>query len=240
MTASSLTCCAANHQRFLLFCLPGTSRSAHILPLPPLPFCAAPGTYIWFRCFFSYLPTNCFPSNQSGTFKILIGWWYCNLQIHQWLPITFLECTPHSYCGLQEPHDLASVCMSSAATVSLLFLQPYWTPWSGVSGPHAPSLVHLRASASSNAYGIHLPQIYMACSSICSILCSNLFFKKIVIFDCAGSSFPSRLFSSWGEQGLLCRSTQAPHCSGFSCCRAQALGFMDSVVAVPGSRAQAL
>ena len=110
MTASSLACCAADHQHFLLSCLPGTSRSAHVLPLPPLPFCAAPGTYIWFRCFFSYLPTNCFPSIESGTLKLLIGWWYCNLQIHQWLRITFVECAPHSYCGLQEPHDLASVC----------------------------------------------------------------------------------------------------------------------------------
>ena len=180
MTASSLTCRVANHQPFLLFCLPGTYRPAHVPPLPPLPFCAAPGTYVWFPCFFSCLPTNCFPSNKSGTLKILIGWCYCNLQIHQWLPITFLECTPHSYCGLEEPRDLASVCMASVicCAVSLHFLQPSWTTWRGVSGPHASSLIHLRASASSNAYGVHLPQIYMACSSICSIFCSDLFFSK--------------------------------------------------------------
>ena len=30
--------------------------------------------------------------------------------------------------------------------------------------------------------------------------------------------------SSCREQGLLCCSTQASHCSGFSCCKAQALG----------------
>ena len=34
-----------------------------------------------------------------------------------------------------------------------------------------------------------------------------------------------RLYSSFGEQGLLSScSVQASHCGGFSCCRAQALG----------------
>ena len=115
------------------------------------------------------------------------------------------ECTPHSYCGLEEPRDLASVCMASVicCAVSLHFLQPSWTTWRGVSGPHASSLIHLRASASSNAYGVHLPQIYMACSSICSILCSDLFFQKIFMCDCAGSSLLGRLFSSCSERGLL-------------------------------------
>ena len=41
-------------------------------------------------------------------------------------------------------------------------------------------------------------------------------------------------FSSCGERGLLCCSAQASHCSGFSCCRAWALGTRASVVVAHG------
>ena len=55
------------------------------------------------------------------------------------------------------------------------------------------------------------------------------FYINILIFGCAGSSFPRRLFTSRGERGLLCL------CGGFFCCGTQALGAWGSVV-----RAQAL
>ena len=75
------------------------------------------------------------------------------------------------------------------------------------------------------------------------------FFKFILfIFDCAGSSSPHELFSSFGKQGLLSScNAQASHCGGFSCCRAWALelvGFRSystwaQQLWLPGSRAQA-
>ena len=49
------------------------------------------------------------------------------------------------------------------------------------------------------------------------------FFKKIFIFGCVVSSLPCRLFSSCGAW--------ASHCSGFSCCRAQAPRHVGSVAA---------
>ena len=39
----------------------------------------------------------------------------------------------------------------------------------------------------------------------------------------------TRAFSSCGEWGLLFIVVRGPHCSGFSCCRAQALGAQASV-----------
>ena len=61
------------------------------------------------------------------------------------------------------------------------------------------------------------------------------FLKILFVFGCAGSSLLHRLFSSCGKQGL-CSScgVQAPHCSGFSCRGARALGAQASVVAAPG------
>ena len=51
------------------------------------------------------------------------------------------------------------------------------------------------------------------------------FFKKILIFVCAGSSLPHGLFSSSRKQGLLSsRSARASYCGGFSCWGARALG----------------
>ena len=44
----------------------------------------------------------------------------------------------------------------------------------------------------------------------------------------------ARAFSSCGERGLLCCSARASNCSGFSCCRAQALGTQASVVVARG------
>ena len=54
-------------------------------------------------------------------------------------------------------------------------------------------------------------------------------FKKnsiyLFVFGCAGSLLLHGVFSSCGKQGLLSSShEQASHCSGFSCCRARALG----------------
>ena len=57
-----------------------------------------------------------------------------------------------------------------------------------------------------------------------------IFFKiymytYIVIFGCAGSLLLLGLFSRYEKQGLLSScGVRASHCSGFSCCRAQALG----------------
>ena len=44
----------------------------------------------------------------------------------------------------------------------------------------------------------------------------------------------ARAFSSCGERGLLCCGAWASHCSGFSCCRARALGAQASVVVARG------
>ena len=43
-----------------------------------------------------------------------------------------------------------------------------------------------------------------------------------------------RAFSSCGAGAPLCCGARASHCSGFSCCRAQALGMQASVVAARG------
>ena len=44
-------------------------------------------------------------------------------------------------------------------------------------------------------------------------------------FGCAGSLFLCKIFSSFGEWGLLSScSVLVSHCGGLSCCRAQALG----------------
>ena len=57
-----------------------------------------------------------------------------------------------------------------------------------------------------------------------------IFFKiymytYIVIFGCAGSLLLLGLFSRYEKRGLLSScGVRASHCSGFSCCRAQALG----------------
>ena len=55
--------------------------------------------------------------------------------------------------------------------------------------------------------------------------CLSFFFFFFLIFGCAGSSLLSGLFSSCGKQGLCYScSVRVSHCSGFSCCRAWALG----------------
>ena len=52
------------------------------------------------------------------------------------------------------------------------------------------------------------------------------FFKinLFLYFGRAGSLLLCGLFSSCGEQGLLSCGVHVSHVSGFSCCRAQALG----------------
>ena len=61
------------------------------------------------------------------------------------------------------------------------------------------------------------------------------FFVQLCCCRCAGSSWPLRLFSSCGEQGLLssCRAGTS-HCGGFSCWGAQAPGHVGTVVVVHG------
>ena len=43
-----------------------------------------------------------------------------------------------------------------------------------------------------------------------------------------------QVFSSCGERGLPLVAAWASHCSGFSCCRARALGMRASVVVARG------
>ena len=52
-------------------------------------------------------------------------------------------------------------------------------------------------------------------------------FVYLLTFGCAGSLSPGGLFSSCGEQGLLSScDMQDPHCGGFSCCGAWAVGCL--------------
>ena len=57
----------------------------------------------------------------------------------------------------------------------------------------------------------------------------------LLIFGCTGSSLLYSAFSSFQEQRLLCScGMQASQYSGFSCCRAQALGAQASLVVAQG------
>ena len=53
----------------------------------------------------------------------------------------------------------------------------------------------------------------------------------LFIFFVSLSLLLVRLFSSCNDRGLLSSCARASHCSGFSCCRAQAPGVGASVVA---------
>ena len=54
-----------------------------------------------------------------------------------------------------------------------------------------------------------------------SFLCLSFFKKLFIYFGCVESSLLHGLFTTFGQQGLLCScGTWASHCSGFSCCRA--------------------
>ena len=74
------------------------------------------------------------------------------------------------------------------------------------------------------------------CKDLKSFLERNSFFfflnslkkKRILfIYGCAGSSMLSRIFSAYGEWGLLSScNALVYHCGGFSCCRAQVPGCM--------------
>ena len=79
-------------------------------------------------------------------------------------------------------------------------------------------------------FGEELPSIYQY---IFINLRNN--FIYLFIFGCSGSLLLYRVFSSWGEQGLLSSCImRVPQCGGFSCCRAQALGAQASVAVAHG------
>ena len=71
-------------------------------------------------------------------------------------------------------------------------------------------------------------------------LWTRIFFKiYLFIFGFGGSSLLRIDFScDWGRWGwaALPGSVQASYCSGFSCCRTQAVGARASVVAAPGAQ----
>ena len=74
-----------------------------------------------------------------------------------------------------------------------------------------------------------------------SVFVNQDFFFKIYlfIFGFGGSSLLLIDFScDWGRWGwaALPGSVQASYCSGFSCCRTQAVGTWASVVAAPGAQ----
>ena len=76
--------------------------------------------------------------------------------------------------------------------------------------------------------GVHI-------SFLISIFVFFLTFIYVLIFGCAGSSLLLGLFSSCREWGLLSSCcVQASHCSGLSCCGAQALERAGSVVVASG------
>ena len=57
----------------------------------------------------------------------------------------------------------------------------------------------------------------------------------VFIFGCVEFSLLCQLFSTCGQQGLLCScGVWAFHCGGFSCCRAWALGMQASVAVAHG------
>ena len=62
----------------------------------------------------------------------------------------------------------------------------------------------------------------------------SFFLSIYLLIGCAGSSLLRELFSNCGEWRLLSScGARAPHCSGFSCHRAQALECVGSAVLVP-------
>ena len=64
--------------------------------------------------------------------------------------------------------------------------------------------------------------------------CIWFFFKNYLFFGCSGSSLLYAGFLCLWVGATLHWGTQASHCGGFSCCRAQALGRQDSVVTACG------
>ena len=68
-------------------------------------------------------------------------------------------------------------------------------------------------------------------------LCHNFIYLFIYVFisGCAGSPLLFGFFSRCGERGPLSScGAQSSHCSGFSCCRARALGMQASVAVTSG------
>ena len=75
---------------------------------------------------------------------------------------------------------------------------------------------------------LHTLSSHLALSISSSWLFLILFFKKLFIFSCAGSLLLLGGFL-WLQRGAW-----ASHCSGFSCCRAQALGMQAPTGAAHG------
>ena len=89
--------------------------------------------------------------------------------------------------------------------------------------------------------GLHFPQSFEEYAGREQHICffPNYFtivlFMYSFIFGCTGSLLLCGLFSRCSEQGLVSsRGVRASRCSGFSCCRAQALGAWASVTAASG------
>ena len=68
----------------------------------------------------------------------------------------------------------------------------------------------------------------------------KLFMCLLFIFGSAGSLLMSRLLSGWGKQGILSSCGAQTYCRGFSYCRAQVLGHVDSVAVISQSLGHSL
>ena len=73
------------------------------------------------------------------------------------------------------------------------------------------------------------------CPTVIFFLFINLFILFYLFLAVLGLCCCTQAFSSCGEQGATLRcGARASHCSGFSCCRAWALGMGASVVVARG------
>ena len=68
-----------------------------------------------------------------------------------------------------------------------------------------------------------------------TLLCFFKIIYLLFIFGSAGSLLMSRLFFSWGKQGLFSSCGAQTYWGGFSCCRAWVLGHVGSVVVISQS-----
>ena len=87
----------------------------------------------------------------------------------------------------------------------------------------------------------HESQMFLMASRMMNTFQKGFFFKLInsliyfFIFGCLGSSLLCAGFLQlWRVGATLCCGARASHCSGFSCCRAWALGMQASVVVARG------
>ena len=116
--------------------------------------------------------------------------------------------------------------------IFLIFsLFPFWNAYYPDSG--YPGLIFLNILPfSSNFLSLHL---LCFLENVVYFIFLNLFLFILFIFGCVRSSllWVGFLQLRWVEATLHC-GVQASHCSGFSCCRARALGAWTSVVAARG------